>query len=209
MAIAGNFLKVTLSGKLFGSVQTWSTSFWFQSPTAYSLGDAQATANGAGDVRYTGQLQTVLKSMMISTCTLDKITYRIYQPDSATLFDEGFKTYADNGTGTGGQAAQVALVATLVTDGFGRAYRGRSYLPATGCVVGTGSTTVTPTATAVAQAVRNYLQSFIAISANPILLSRSRNAYSLLSKVSVGQVFDTQRRRRDKLGEGTRAVIAI
>lgn len=209
-AVAGNFQKVTFSGTMYLPQQSWSFSLWMHSSTPYAAGGMQTVANGVGDTYYTGQLKTTLLSMMVPQCSLTKITYRCYQPNSETLFDEGFKSYTDVGTGAGANAAQVAVVATLQTAGFGRAYRGRIYLPASGCVTGTGSTTITPSATSICTALKNYLNQWRAVGISiPCLVSSSRGQSSDLTAVRVGQVFDTQRRRRDKLGEGVPSVQAL
>lgn len=208
--VAGQFMKVTFSGTMYLPQQSWSFSIWLRGTTPFAAGGAATVANGVGDTYYTGQLKTTLLSMMVPQCSLTRITYRTYQPNSETLFDEAYKTYTDVGTGTGANAAQVAVVATLQTAGFGRAYRGRIYLPASGCVTGTGSTTITPSATSICTAIKNYLNQWRAVGANiPCLISSSRGQSSDLTAVRVGQVFDTQRRRRDKLGEGTPSVQAL
>lgn len=204
----GNFAKITLQFLQY-AVQTASCSFWVKFPTPSAVGGMAALASGAGDSIYTANLQTWLKSAMSTGQSLVGITYRAYQPDTGTLFDQATKVYADAGTISVAQAPQVALVASLRTAGFGRAFRGRMYFPCSNPPNAVTGRIGGSTAGAAAVAVKNYLSAWKAGGSIPVLISRSRGTSTNLTYVEVDSVLDTQRRRRDQIVDPAPAVQAF
>lgn len=205
---SGNFVKVTFQFTLY-AVQSASVSFWLKFPSPAVSGGMAALATGSGDSNYTTNLRSWLLGQMNTGQKLVGITYRAYQPDSQTLFDQATKTYSDAGTLSTWMPPQVAMVASLRTAGFGRAYRGRVYFPT--AVQGnatTGRASAAQTAAA-ATAVRAYLAQWVAGSVTPVLISLSRGVATPLTYVEVDAVMDTQRRRRDKMIDPAPSVSTI
>lgn len=97
---------------------------------------------------------------------------------------------------------QVATVVTLLTGRPGRSYRGRTYLPPvhTAAMLGTNQLS-TANATTLANAYAGYLQGVHDSSSGaPAVVSSSKlGAMTLINAVQVDTVFDTQRRRRNKV----------
>lgn len=113
------------------------------------------------------------------------------------------------GTAAGNHPPQTCIVASLRTAAPGPRYRGRMYLPLLSGTVST-STGLYPSADAssIATAVKNELAAVAALSSwgaagwTPIVASQvAGGSYHAITAVKVGNVFDTQRRRRNKIIE--------
>lgn len=112
------------------------------------------------------------------------------------------------GSGTATHPFQTSFVTSLRTQYPGAQGRGRLYWPATGILL--DSTTLRVTSTVVASTltgVKTFLtdiQSAVAVSAGPAPLtvwSRTGSAFHGVTSLRMGDVLDTQRRRRDALAE--------
>lgn len=114
------------------------------------------------------------------------------------------------GTAIMTKVPQTALVLSLLTGRPGRSYRGRMYWPACGAAINQGTGRLSnPTIAQVAEAYDNLVVE-IGIASDqetslvPVVYSPTLNVVTPVTQVSVGDVLDTQRRRRDTLVE-TRA----
>lgn len=114
------------------------------------------------------------------------------------------------GTGTTSTLPyQSSLVASLRTAGFGGSARGRLYWPATGVPLTAATFRVSSSnVTSALAGVKTYLTSVTtALDASlvnsPVLSvwSRTNNSTQPVNSIQMGDVIDTQRRRRDKLPE--------
>lgn len=198
MTVSGNFYKVTFQGALDSGAQSWSTSFYVQNPASMSPGSAAAFASGIKSV-IDGNLLTPLSNCLSSIDTIDGYTVRCYSPNSGVLVDEFFQSDSASGGGGASNATQTALVVSMRTAGFGRAYRGRMYVPATG-LVGAGERAPGTPVSALATGFQAVFNGINAISdVTVVLLSLSRSAYTPITSIDIDNVFDTQRRRRDKV----------
>ena len=104
---------------------------------------------------------------------------------------------------------QIALVASHTTPQPGRRGRGRMFLPAQNTSTLT-SGRVSSTITASALAAQIALLEAVALdtgvdpansSVRPIITGKPYDSYGMITGVSVGDVFDTQRRRRNAISE--------
>nr|CRY96608.1 hypothetical protein [uncultured prokaryote] len=111
--------------------------------------------------------------------------------------------------GEGGAAdlpPQCALVVSLLTGFVGASRRGRFYWPATGCTIGSSYTLTTPTTAQIASEFATLLDNFGVggggvTGLQPVVYSQVLDTLTPVLSVSVGNVIDTQRRRRDNLVE--------
>lgn len=124
------------------------------------------------------------------------------------------------GTGTANRTVQTAVVVSLNRGAqFGRSGRGRCYIPSLAApamngttlrILGTGNSDVTTTFNQYQKSVRDVLAATTPVGDEWRLCvySPKLNALRLVENISTGDVFDTQRRRRDRLVEA-RAGAAI
>ena len=103
---------------------------------------------------------------------------------------------------------QLSIVVSLRTALATRAGRGRIYLPpfATGSV--TAARLTGAQLNVVRDAAKGMLDSLITSTYLPCIYHRSTKLFDLITTIDVGDVFDTQRRRRNKLIE-TRASVTL
>jgi hypothetical protein len=111
------------------------------------------------------------------------------------------------GSGTTVLPLQSALVYTLVTARPGRSYRGRMYwpvltqaIPADGKLP-TTSITLAARALSFVQMLETLSQEAPLATMAPVVVSKAQNVVTEVTAVRVGNVVDTQRRRRDNLVE--------
>lgn len=213
MAYPHKVAKVTLSGTMFGGQEIWSTGFFmgFEGQDAPAITETgvsdisaawqtfftAATSKVADDYTY-----TMCKVQMMATdgkAVADSAVY--YSPPAAVV---GYSN-------TAAFPPQVALVATLANSlPRGLATKGRMFLPGVNAAVdATGHISV-----AEAAAIATNLQAFFTTIMNDAdtpgraVLASLGNSLQLrpgeirqVSQVRVGNVYDTQRRRRNALTE--------
>jgi len=97
--------------------------------------------------------------------------------------------------------AQCSLVASWRSDTATRGGRGRMYLPAMATSIMSGGKASAGTITTVVAAVKAMMDVLVADAQTPVLYSRLTHTTTAITKFDVGDVIDTQRRRRDKLIE--------
>ena len=133
---------------------------------------------------------------------------KVSQIDAATdkVISSAFGTLTKAGTGTGSVLPpQVAVCVTLRTALAGPSNRGRFYLPAT-LDTTLESNTGRMAAASVTQLVGALGNAFTLYAGSPgtpqvIVRSKTHHNAQNATRYEVGNVFDTQRRRRDKLFE--------
>ena len=121
---------------------------------------------------------------------------------------------AIQGTGVVRMPPQAATVVSLLTGRPGRSYRGRIYVPAWGgSLVSPGGRLGSPTTTQVAENVRTIKD--ICVDECPatfvpkmVVYSPKLDVVTPVTQLSVGDVVDTQRRRRDSMVE-VRATVPV
>lgn len=121
-------------------------------------------------------------------------------------------TYAGQGTMT--KTFQDSVCVSLLTGRPGRSYRGRQYWPALGAAISTTTGRLAgPTPANVAQDVKDLADMIIdaapsSFQGHLAVYSPKLNVVTPVTQISVGDVIDTQRRRRDTLVEA-RSVVNI
>lgn len=209
--------RVHLDGTLGSGLERWSTSIAFQDSQGDAVTDPDDLGEWAENVRglfaATSTWGTALKGLWGSSTNLTQV--RIY----SYLVPGGAATGL--GVSTGGNVAgsgsitfpfQSALVFTLGTNRPGRSFRGRSYWPIlTGTLSSTGQYSNTAGILTTAQAFRDMLAAVAGQSTGtgvmrPVIASASEGTVTAVTSVRLGNIIDTQRRRRGDLPETFQAV---
>jgi len=115
----------------------------------------------------------------------------------ANMFD---KVTPSPGTSVNQQPAQIAVSASLRTGRRGPAGRGRMFLPLSGAGITSGALT-SANQTTIAQAVKAFIENVHAVGPVAAVVNPAVNTYSAVDRVQVGNLFDTQRRRRNGVVE--------
>lgn len=213
MAFAHKVNRVTMSGTMYGGNEIWTTGFWAGSTS----GDAPAPTVEAAEmvadewetfftatataISYLWHTDTVKITPYNAAGTIDVAGIRSFSYPAAIVGQSG----------GAGNPPQVALVATLVAgNGIGNGGKGRMFIP--GLTAGVDSTGHIPTGTAntIAAGIATFLASVNASIDSPgVAINAAKTApvtgilaiNRALTTVKVGNVYDTQRRRRNALAE--------
>ena len=215
---------VVLGGSPDG--ETWSNSYRYSQraqasmlpvPGGNDITDAetlQSIADGVGGLNSGNVYPTTLRGGLSSALNIYGVRVNAISDGGALLTAaEHVKAVPAAGQGTATRPLQVALCATLNSGAaFGRHYRGRVFFPAlAGPALSSSTLRVSPTdrqtwATTLAglltdiAAVINAEHEFL-VPYVPVVYSRATGQLLAIQNVSVGDVLDTQRRRRDSLRE--------
>lgn len=213
MALPHRVAKVTLSGTCFGGQEIWSTGFhlgWENqdataiTPTGVSdVANAWATFFQNVDIAVSGYYEfTECKIAMLNN---DGKTI----PDSAQYYSP--PALVKGGGGNQANPPQVSLVATLANSlPRGLATKGRMFLPGIATAVDATGHLSTFQAGAVADKLKIFFDTIYNdadLPGNPVLASVGRGPLNMdgairnISQIRVGNVYDTQRRRRNALNE--------
>lgn len=222
-AYAHKFVRVTISGYMFGGAEEWSTNFQMGSPTAdmtatgapgpESIATAWATlfttgANGFSNSYYTTQVKSALINTNGTTDT-GEVEYYTYP---TAIY--GGKTGA-------GFPPQITLAATLTSDtSRGLASKGRMYLPGISepldMATGKLSNTYTNTLNTAFKTFLDAVNVGSGVSGKVVLASAGHKTTDVdengqpeylagvtrwVTGCRIGNVYDTQRRRRNGLQE--------
>lgn len=214
MVYAHKVTRVTLSGTMFGGTEEWSTGFFLGQE-----GSDAADLNQLGlDV-----IRNAWTTFFTAAGSQVNSAYRFTQAKSATIgvdgkTIEGTVQYSyPTGTISGGVATnthppQCALVVTLLSDRpRGKASKGRMYLPGfSGNITSSGKADATQIGT-VATNLKTFFDALVGnfdITDQLILAAKGTGALPALTAqndyvetIRVGDVVDTQRRRRNGLAE--------
>lgn len=104
---------------------------------------------------------------------------------------------------------QCAAVVSLRTPFSGASFRGRMYLPAMALTaLDTAGTFSAGTRTAITSSLKTYINSVVTASTGwePVVFSRTLHSATVITKIDMGSVVDTQRRRRASLVESRTTV---
>lgn len=213
MAYPHRVARITLSGDCFNSTEIWSTGFFM----GWEGKDADAiTAQGLQDISVAWEVFFNASTSYIST------NYRYLQA-KAVMVEEDGKTidgsavYHYPATPVLGKnfsttlPAQCALVATLASEvPRGLASKGRMYLPGVGAAITNDGKVPALTRDGIATGLKLFFDT-IALDADmpgqPVLASlghaplNTGGTIKLIKQIRVGDVVDTQRRRRNQLTE--------
>lgn len=139
-------------------------------------------------------ISTLVSTTTASTSQLDAVTGR----QTAKVEDD----LAQAGTSTAALLPpQNSVVVSWGSVSATRSGRGRMYLPAFTVVALDDGLVLSAAQTKIKAAAQNLLDSFSGAGVTPVLLNRVSKATTPITTVRVGNIVDTQRRRRDKLVE--------
>lgn len=191
----------TASGTVLGG--NWS--FTLHTEGSLSVGDANAawvTALAAG---WAGTNK--LEDIYASDTVMDTASTAGINPATDGQTTRVTATVNHPGTITGNPMPfQVAVVVSLLTDTATRHGRGRLYLPAPDvsmCVDGELSSTALTNIDTGMEALFDSLNTSVL---TPIVRNRTAHSSINVTSARVGSVFDTQRRRRNKIAETYTAI---
>lgn len=216
--LAHRTTRVSIMGTFAGGAEEWSTGFWF----GYEDGDAdlpdQALADGirnAWQAFYTNA-QSYFSSNF--QCTVVKCS-SVGTDGKSSAADTIYSTFPANvqGTSANHMPPQIALVATLQSaTARGVGSKGRMYLPGPGIELAAGGKLNAGKVSLLADQLGVFLTAVNALPANNVILNASHGSLNpdgsvkiggsaavskAVQTVKVGDVYDTQRRRRNGLSE--------
>ena len=197
-----------LEGALPGG-ERWATGHHFTG--AGTVGDVLTDAVTSAGLLWNGNGSTIpgLITHYTAATTLTSVVVYELDESSGKASARAEQGVTHVGTGTGSPLPQeVAVCATLRTATPGPRGRGRSFLPppVVADVLATGRLD-SLAAGDFAESLAGYLSNMVASSWSPVLFTPGIPSRDIIT-VDVGDVFDAQRRRRDKLVE-TRTSAAV
>jgi hypothetical protein len=210
---ANRVTKVTIFGTSMQGTEEWSTGFFMG-----VIGDDPLPPVEAGASYIAAQWKTFFQTSAVSISSKWQFTgvkIATLNTDGTTKSDEvvyHYETTPASGVGSIHWPAQVALVATLTSDTpRGLASKGRMYLPGVASSLTDAGKLSNTTVSAVATGLKTFFDNVndsIDATGNVILASKGSTPPLIGAPVSrpvtglrVGDVPDTQRRRRNQLVE--------
>jgi hypothetical protein len=205
--------RVTIFGSSYGGQEEWTTGFYLGKSDGAPEAPTEAGAQVIRDAwqtywnHATNQIGYLWKFEGVKIATLNE--------DGTTIDTSVVTSYlptADEGPYTGsGNPPQIALVATLLSaPGTGVARKGRMYLPGVGTGISGDGHIAAPYPQSHADSLAAFFSSInasIDVPDRAILASKGPTPQPSfgfnrpIESVKVGNVFDTQRRRRNQLAE--------
>lgn len=214
MVYAHKITRVTLSGTMFGGVEEWSTGFFLGEENADATEPTQAAAD---------QIRDAWATFFTAGGSLVSNNYAFTQVKMASIGSDGHTIsssvkYSYPGSAVVGSTAsnthppQCAVVVTLLSDRpRGKASKGRMYLPGfSGNIMDNGKID-SPDVNSIAENLKTFFDSMTndadipdelilaAKWSGPLNVIPAQNDY--VETIRVGDVVDTQRRRRNGLAE--------
>jgi len=214
MAFAHKVNRVTMIGTMYSGGEIWQTGFYAGAADADAPAPTDAMAEMIAD-----EWQTFFTATSVGISYLWKTATIKVTPYNAdgSINIPGIKSHSyvsaiAGQSGAAGLPPQVALVATLVAgSGVGLGGKGRMFIPGQAGGIDTTGHISTGTAASVAGALATFLASVNASFDNPgqainashrdIEVGQPTPINRVLTSVKVGNVYDTQRRRRNALAE--------
>lgn len=205
--------RILIEG-LMGTQERWSTSVRFtngteNTPVMTNSAEMTQWAQDTGVYIQTGI--DILANCLSSAGSVNTITAQLIN-DDGTLANQGSPFDMNEvGLGTPKAPYQTAVVISDITSNPGARYRGRHYWPCVGLGMTTNGRLTTPTLPADiladwADLVTGIRDSTGGPAAEACMYSPTRSSTTSVVGYRVGDVPDTQRRRRDKLIENYSAI---
>jgi len=183
-----------------GTQQSGSWSFTLHTTGSLSVGDANTAWASALAAGWAGT--ALIEDIYETNTILDTATTAEIDPATDKQMTRVTATVSHAGSITGNQLPfQVAVVVSLLTDSATRHGRGRLYLPAPDrsmCAAGEASSTCTTNIDSGMTALFDSLNTSVL---TPVVRNRTAHSSLTITSARVGSIFDTQRRRRNKLSE--------
>ncbi len=204
--------KLVLSGSMGASqVEQWSTGINFGPGAGGDLPETPAELQGwANTVHQLLAGPDAPVNLLLAgddSVTVDRVTCYWYPgPGPAAAVGASTEAPVDFAGGSVSLPPQVSVVLSLLTGFPGGSYRGRLYWPATACTLGSNYNLTGPTAASLASSAAQFLDDAgitqqTATNLQASVYSPTLDVMTPVIGVSVGNVLDTQRRRRDGLIE--------
>jgi hypothetical protein len=221
---AHEVVHITLSGTMFGGNEEWATGFYVGKMSADAAPPTQTYIDGVRDAWQTFFTTAANGISNYYTFTQAKATLLATdgKKDVGTDVQVAYPAAAVYGGGSGAPfPPQIALVATLIAgSGKGLAGKGRMYLPGVRFNLDANGYISNSDALAVATNLRLFVNAVNGLTAGSgnVVINASQGNASLLginarnlpvNGIRVGNVFDTQRRRRNGLAESYQVSAAI
>lgn len=206
--MAASFNRVRLGGSIVGG-EVWSVSFAFVAQgiaggAITEFEDLQQWAEDIGDLNGGDVLPQDLQDLISGACTLDTIRTEALTAAGVLLQAAQFAIPVPVvGSVAATKTPQTALVASLQSGRPGRSFNGRIYWPALSGSIGATTLRLTTGATLLyAQATAALLTDVgnatdAAMQMTPVIASLATASQTEISSIRVGDILDTQRRRRD------------
>lgn len=205
--------RVVLTGQFPSpSNEVWSVGFHYAPTDATPLllpAEIQAWAVAAAT--YLGGAESTtasVSSQMGTGVTVNRLDIYGY-PDTGPATVQGSASLDYSGTGTVRMPQQCAMGVSLRTAFAGASRRGRFYWPCLAATLGTGGKMAVASNTAVqfANILEGIGDAGGAAAMRPVVYSPTLDLLTPVTSVRVGDVIDTQRRRRDTLVESYQSTV--
>lgn len=204
-----DILKLSIRGTLPGG-EAWSVNPIFDAFNAYE-GVEAADMNAVALAVRAVTVPTSLRALMSSGADITsfRLEGRTGGNELVLAAEAAPASGAITGNGVATKPYQTSVVASLLTGFAGASRRGRLYWPALGAGINSNLRLNSPTADAVAADMSAYLRAIqTAISAQTkfagsrlVVFSQKLGLKTPVTDISVGDVLDVQRRRRDRAVE--------
>jgi hypothetical protein len=200
--------RVVLRGSLSAGAEEWSTGCAYvtaQGGTLDSQSELQdwATSIASGlDAILAGPIQNV----MGAAANITDITTQAYNSLGELIAQAGVVGLDFSGVGGQTKVNQTSIVFSLRTLRPGVTGRGRMYWPALAATLTSTGLLATPSNSSLATHAAQVLEFIgtavpLAEDMVPVVVSQTADVFTLVNRVLVGNVLDTQRRRRNRLPE--------
>jgi hypothetical protein len=214
MVYAHTVTRVTLSGTMFGGAEEWSTGFFLGQEGSDSTAPTQAAADQIRDAWATffnNALSWVSNHYSFTQVKMAQIDASGHTIDASVIYSYPATTVVGGAT-SGHHPPQCSLVCTLLSDRpRGKASKGRMYLPGfAGTINGSGKVDWDQVGS-ISTNLKTFFDSFaddadvpdqLILAAKGTGIDAALNAQNdYVETIRVGDVVDTQRRRRNGLNE--------
>lgn len=201
--------RLVISGTVGNGADIWSTGINFSAllgPLVISQADLGLWAEQAATELEGTALGTNLSAGLSANGSITEVRTYYYASNTGPSTFVATSPVTKIGSGTANNPLPTSMVLSLKTPFAGRSFRGRMYWPALSTVVQTGGTFSTSFMSSIATEAANLLNAMSGAAAGtydlvPAIVSKTRDLVTPVTQVSVGNVPDTQRRRRDALVE--------
>jgi len=190
-----------------GTQQAGDWSFTLHTEGSLSVGDANAAWATALTAGWVGT--NLAEDVFENSTIMDTASTAGINPATDGQTTRVTATVSHAGSITGNQLPfQVAVVISLLTDTATRHGRGRLYLPAPDVSMCTNGALSSTCLTNLDAGFTALFDSLNTGGLTPVVRNRTGHTSTVVTSARVGSVFDTQRRRRNKIAE-TYTAIAV
>src|SRR6478609_344275 len=205
-----SYVRASILGTTVGG-EVWSVNPVFDPTGEFPGGVSQTALDAAATAIQNIAIPADLKTLLSTALSQIGCRLEVRDDGNDSLIALSEKTLPGNqpGTGTPKMGAQNAVVVSVLTDTPGARGRGRMYWPAVGATVDSSLRLSAPTTTNVVTAMVTYMQAiesalataFPTIGFNLAVRSKTSHTTPHAARLRVGNVIDSQRRRRDSFVE--------